>query len=366
MAPIYVSAMSGLATKVIPVDKLTFDVVNASAELSGYDLEKGIITREPESEGETVLPLEVSEFLNLPTTKVFVVQTEGEPDKLVAVNLLSQEVIEISKLGNHISALNYVIDGAIKKLGELQNNKTSSILDHDFITGLHYVMFKNRAEFEEKGYGAYRDVLYNGQPNNVRIGHWERQEDGNYFIYNKYWQPPYGGEGKIKAHMQKLLDWVNGTEPYHVLDETYTKCNREGKERWIDFPAFADLSPLERAVRFHVECIRIQPFSDGNHRTARMLMQYLLILQNEPLVNIHKGDQQAYKDAIDIAIATGNFEPMMKIAENSRVADASELYAQTMKFYSADNKEYHNNKARRVKKKDRKKQPTENQPGDAE
>lgn len=227
MAPIYVSAMSGLATKVIPVDKLTFDVVNASAELSGYDLEKGIITREPESEGETVLPLEVSEFLNLPTTKVFVVQTEGEPDKLVAVNLLSQEVIEISKLGNHISALNYVIDGAIKKLGELQNNKTSSILDHDFITGLHHVMFKNRAEFEEKGYGAYRDVLYNGQPNNVRIGHWERQEDGNYFIYNKYWQPPYGGEGKIKAHMQKLLDWVNGTEPYHVLDETYTKCNRE-------------------------------------------------------------------------------------------------------------------------------------------
>ena len=83
MAPIY-----EYGTKVIPVDKLTFDVVNGSAELSGFDLGKGVVPKDGDAEAvENIQPDEVSVFLNLPTTKVFVVQTEGEPDKLIAVGL---------------------------------------------------------------------------------------------------------------------------------------------------------------------------------------------------------------------------------------------------------------------------------------
>ena len=38
---------------------------------------------------------------------------------------------------------------------------------------------------------------------------------------------------------------------------------------------------LEKEAKFHIEFIRIHPFEDGNKRTARLLLIYNLLLQNQ-------------------------------------------------------------------------------------
>lgn len=65
------------------------------------------------------------------------------------------------------------------------------------------------------------------------------------------------------------------------------------------------------AIKAHIDLVTIHPFSDGNGRTARLLMNLLLMRGGYPPVVIHPEDRPDYIDFLEKAQLTGdqtNFE----------------------------------------------------------
>ena len=55
-----------------------------------------------------------------------------------------------------------------------------------------------------------------------------------------------------------------------------------------------ELTVFERASNLHMAIINIHPFSDGNGRTARLIMNYELIKNNYPPVLINESQKLSY------------------------------------------------------------------------
>lgn len=71
------------------------------------------------------------------------------------------------------------------------------------------------------------------------------------------------------------------------------------------------LHPVVRAARFHHRFVYIHPFADGNGRTARLLMNLILISAGYPPAIIKADPQRriAYLDALEAASVSGELEP---------------------------------------------------------
>ena len=58
------------------------------------------------------------------------------------------------------------------------------------------------------------------------------------------------------------------------------------------------LHPLVLAILFHHKFEKIHPFMDGNGRTGRMVLNYLLLKNNYPPLIIHKKTHENYLKAL--------------------------------------------------------------------
>jgi Fic family protein len=74
---------------------------------------------------------------------------------------------------------------------------------------------------------------------------------------------------------------------------------------------FADLrkisDPVERAAKLHHEIARIHPFADGNGRTARLAMNFVLLAAGYPPVSIPTAQRMDYYRALEAA-DSGDFQ----------------------------------------------------------
>ena len=81
----------------------------------------------------------------------------------------------------------------------------------------------------------------------------------------------------------------------------------------------ANLHPLQRAARLHVDFVGIHPFVDGNGRTARLLMNCELMRSSYLPAIIRVEQRLAYYDALDTAHTTQNYAPFLQLlAEQER------------------------------------------------
>lgn len=80
---------------------------------------------------------------------------------------------------------------------------------------------------------------------------------------------------------------------------------------WIKLSA-KKLDPVELAALAHHRLVHIHPFADGNGRTARLLMNLLLMQRGYPLVTILKNDRKKYYNVLDQA-DRGNQGPMVQL-----------------------------------------------------
>ncbi len=81
----------------------------------------------------------------------------------------------------------------------------------------------------------------------------------------------------------------------------------------------ANLHPLQRAARLHVDFVGIHPFVDGNGRTARLLINFELMRSSYLPVIIRVEQRLAYYDALDTAHTTQNYAPFLQLlAEQER------------------------------------------------
>lgn len=62
---------------------------------------------------------------------------------------------------------------------------------------------------------------------------------------------------------------------------------------------WSDLDIYEREARLHIEIVRMQPFEDGNKRSARILTNYNLLKNNKAPVLIEASETDEYFDYID-------------------------------------------------------------------
>jgi Fic family protein len=77
-----------------------------------------------------------------------------------------------------------------------------------------------------------------------------------------------------------------------VIPKMYALCNAYSNI-WNILPIY------EREARFHIELVRIQPFEDGNKRTARIITSYHLCKQNKAPIVINGDENEIYFQFID-------------------------------------------------------------------
>ena len=117
------------------------------------------------------------------------------------------------------------------------------------------------------------------------------------------------------------------TAPNHVLTKTgeifrfatpeETPAKMHDLMEWFrQKQANSETEPVLLAAEFHYRFIRIHPFDDGNGRTARLLMNFILMQYGYPPVIIKTEDKENYFNMLRLADA-GNIEPFVNyIAEN--------------------------------------------------
>lgn len=65
---------------------------------------------------------------------------------------------------------------------------------------------------------------------------------------------------------------------------------------------------LKLAADIHYNFVNIHPFADGNGRTARLLMNYIQLYHNEPLIKIFIEDRTEYIDSLNETEEKENLE----------------------------------------------------------
>ena len=82
------------------------------------------------------------------------------------------------------------------------------------------------------------------------------------------------------------------------------------------FQNLSRIHPIELAAIFHHKLVYIHPFSDGNGRTARLIMNIILMQAGFPLTIILKNDRAKYYRALDKA-DSGNITPFVDFIARS-------------------------------------------------
>jgi len=179
-----------------------------------------------------------------------------------------------SKIENDEIKLNYVHElfdkddvnsytGSTKTLFEIHNSKAAyermlsafddkQIVDEEFLKEIQMILTK----------GTYDERRY-------QIG--ERSGEYKHHDY-------VTGKNEVGASVEDVQE-----EICELLDELED----------ID-----DKNALVAAAYFHAKFENIHPFSDGNGRVGRLLMNYILLIHNHPPITIYEEDRKEYYNAL--------------------------------------------------------------------
>lgn len=76
-------------------------------------------------------------------------------------------------------------------------------------------------------------------------------------------------------------------------------------------------SVAELAAWTHAEFVKIHPFQDGNGRTARLMMNYQLMINNYPPINIKKDNVHEYFNALEIYAIRDDINPFKDLVQDN-------------------------------------------------
>lgn len=203
--------------------------------------------------------------------------TYGETKALLMYNITAQgkPLKDHFEITGHNEAINWVIDVM----------KGDRPLTENFIRELHILLLKEPYEVDAitpLGKPTKKRIAvgsYKTTPNHVKTA------TGEIFYFAMPEETP--------AKMADLMEWYN----VKIIEEK--------------------LSPILLAAEFHYKFIRIHPFDDGNGRTARILMNFILMKFGYPPVIVKTEDKANYFAALRLA-DTGNLEAFIQyIVENA-------------------------------------------------
>ena len=89
---------------------------------------------------------------------------------------------------------------------------------------------------------------------------------------------------------------------------------RQVKDFYLDLSWKADdLNPIELAAWTHAEFVRIHPFRDGNGRTSRLLMNYQLMANGFPAIDIAKESRLEYFNTLETYAVEDDLTPFTEM-----------------------------------------------------
>jgi Fic family protein len=194
----------------------------------------------------------------------------GETKALILFGLTAQG----KPLKDHFEITGH--DEAIKEIIEVVHQKRP--LTENFIRELHKLILKEPYEVDAitpAGQPTKKKIqvgVYKSTPNHVRT------RTGEIFRFASPEETP--------AKMHDLIEWYRSRVEQQEME------------------------PILLASEFHYKFIRIHPFDDGNGRTVRLLMNFILMQFGYPPVIIRTEDKENYFAALQQADA-GMLEPFV-------------------------------------------------------
>jgi Fic family protein len=76
---------------------------------------------------------------------------------------------------------------------------------------------------------------------------------------------------------------------------------------------------IKLSADIHYNFVNIHPFGDGNGRTARLLMNYIQLYHNEPLIKIFTEDRTDYIDSLNLTEEKENLEIFREFIINQEI-----------------------------------------------
>jgi len=187
-------------------------------------------------------------------------------------------------------------------------NETRLVIEEDITIGKKPLSDVQGAKNHPKAIRFIEDIVYNSDKiTEEKILHLHEiilkgidPSAGNYrtsgvFITGALFTPPRSNE--VPQKVRDLLEWLNNN--------------------------IEEFSPIELAARFHHSFVKIHPFSEGNGRTARLLLNAILMKEHYPfIINITNRDRAKYLETLQEA-DLGNLEPFVNFIARSaeRVLD---------------------------------------------
>lgn len=107
-------------------------------------------------------------------------------------------------------------------------------------------------------------------------------------------------------------------DPVSVPDEMRALVARLRKSR---------RHPVERAALFHILFEAVHPFVDGNGRTGRLLLNFILMKHGYPPVNVKFADRRRYYDAFTAYHRDGDDGPMTRLVADYLLARLRSILA---------------------------------------
>lgn len=117
--------------------------------------------------------------------------------------------------------------------------------------------------------------------------------------------------GEYKKH-----DYVTGREEVGAAPEDVAEEMSELLREVQDIP---DDKVLTAAAYFHAKFENIHPFADGNGRTGRLLMNYILVIHHHPPVVIHEEDRLGYFNALEAWDTALELAPLIEFLKSQTV-----------------------------------------------
>lgn len=202
--------------------------------------------------------------------------TYGETKALIMFGITAQgkPLKDHFEVTGHNEAIEWVIDVV----------KGDYPLTENFIRELHTLLLKEPYEVDA--------ITPDGKPTKKRINVGAYKSSPNH-VKTKTGEIFYfATPEETGAEMAALMAWYNEK----IEDSSF--------------------NPILLAAEFHYKFIRIHPFDDGNGRTARILMNFILMKFGYPPVIIKTDDKANYFAALQLA-DTGNIEAFVEyIAKN--------------------------------------------------
>jgi len=183
---------------------------------------------------------------------------EGNSLTLAETELVIREGLTVSgkPMKDHLEAVN--LNFAINYIEELVRKKEP--VNERAIKEMHQMILR---QIDDENAGQYRKV-------SVMIG-------GSDF------RPPE--PIKVQEHMDEFMQWYETTSSEH---------------------------PVVKAAKAHTWLVEIHPFVDGNGRTARLLMNLHLLMNDYPIAIIRQDERPRYYNALELS-HQGDLTPFVEL-----------------------------------------------------